>query len=165
MGLFHRDTGASPPGGTASPSGKTVQNPLTLVMRIKSPEDFQKLETRIQQIQAAPPEENPIWIALDKLKIVHFARFVFLENNTKLAIITTYDGSFEDYLNEFIDEIGDVFNALLQHMDEAPLLPVQQNRDAFHQYVKTHDLGCIQPFYSAYPRATVLDIRAALDET
>lgn len=164
MGLFHRDTGTSPPGGTA-PAGKTVQNPLTLVMRIKSPEDFQKLESRIQQIQAAPPGENPIWLALDKLRIVHFARFVFLENNTKLAIITTYDGSFEDYLNEFIDEIGDVFNALLQHMDEAPPLPVQQNRDAFHQYVKTHDLGCIQPFYSAYPRATVLDIRAALDET
>jgi hypothetical protein len=165
MGLFHRDTSTLPTDDAAFPSGKTVQNPLTLVMRIKSPEDFQKLETRIQQIQAAPPEENPIWIALDKLRIVHFARFVFLENNTKLAIITTYDGSFEDYLNEFIDEIGDVFNALLQHMDEAPPLPVQQNRDAFHQYVKTHDLGCIQPFYSAYPHATVLDIRAALEET
>lgn len=165
MGLFHRDTSTLPTDGAAFPSGKTVQNPLTLVMRIKSPEDFQKLQARIQQIQAAPAEENPIWIALDKLRIVHFARFVFLENNTKLAIITTYDGSFEDYLNEFIDEIGDVFNALLQHMDEAPPLPVQQNRDAFHQYVKTHDLGCIQPFYSAYPRATVLDIRAALDET
>jgi hypothetical protein len=164
MGLFHRDTSTPPPDGAASPAGKTVQNPLTLIMRIKSPEDFQKLESRIRQIQAAPPGENPIWIALDKLGIVHFARFVFLENNTKLAIITTYDGSFEDYLNEFIDEIGDVFNALLQHMDEAPPLPVQQNRDAFHQYVKTHDLGCIQPFYSAYPSATVLDIRAALDE-
>jgi hypothetical protein len=164
MGLFHRDTGA--PSRTAGgPAGKIVQNPLTLVMRIKSPQDFQELEARIRQIQSVPPERNPIWIALDKLKIVHFARFVFLENNTRLAIITTYDGSFEDYLNEFIDEIGDVFNALLQHMDEAPPLPVQRNRDAFHQYVKAHDLGCIQPFYSAYPRATVLDIQAALDET
>jgi hypothetical protein len=164
MGLFHRDTGA--PSRTAGgPAGKIVQNPLTLVMRIKSPQDFQELEARIRQIQSAPPERNPIWLALDKLKIVHFARFVFLENNTRLAIITTYDGSFEDYLNEFIDEIGDVFNALLQHMDEAPPLPVQRNRDAFHQYVKAHDLGCIQPFYSAYPRATVLDIQAALDET
>jgi hypothetical protein len=165
MGLFHRDTDTPPSANPAVAARKPVQNPLTLVMKIKSPEDFQELEARIRQIQSAPPERNPIWLALDKLRIVHFARFVFLENNTKLAIITTYDGSFEDYLNEFIDEIGNVFNALLQHMDEAPPLPVQQNRDAFHQYIKGHDLGCIQPFYSAYPQATVLDIQAALDET
>jgi hypothetical protein len=164
MGLFHRDTD-TPPLINPAAVRKPVQNPLTLVMKIKSPEDFQELEARIRQIQSAPPERNPIWIALDKLKMVHFARFVFLESNTKLAIITTYDGSFEDYLNEFIDEIGNVFNALLQHMDEAPPLPIQQNRDAFHQYIKAHDLGCIQPFYSAYPQATVLDIQAALDET
>jgi hypothetical protein len=55
---------------------------------------------------AAPPALNPIWAALTKLNIVHFARFVFLENNTKLAVITTYDGTFEDYINDFIDEIG-----------------------------------------------------------
>jgi hypothetical protein len=164
MGLFHHRGAVPPPGETAPFAGKTVQNPLTLIMTIKSPEDFQELNARIQQIQSAPPEKNPVWIALDKLKMVHFARFVFLENNTRLAIITTYDGSFEDYLNEFIDEIGNVFNALLQHMEGAPPLPVQQNRDAFHEYVKAHDLACIQPFYSAYPQATVLDIQAALDE-
>ncbi len=160
MSIFHRSSDASHEGGTMRP----VQNPLTLIMTIRSPEDFQALNARIQKIQSAPPEKNPIWIALDKLKIVHFARFVFLENNTKLAIITTYDGSFEDYLNEFIDEIGDVFNALLQHMDGAPPLPIQQNRNAFRDYIKANDLGGIAPFYSAYPQATVLDIQAALSE-
>lgn len=164
MGLFHsgsdNDHEAAPPASAQ----KAIQNPLTLVMTIRSAEDFQALNTRIQQIQSAPPEQNPIWTALDKLRIVHFARFVFLENNTKLAIITTYDGSFEDYLNEFIDEIGDIFNALLQHMDGAPPLPIQQNRSAFRDYVKANDLGGIGPFYSAYPQATVLDIQAALSE-
>lgn len=164
MSIFHRDTGTvTRPDATAS-ARKTVQNPLTLVMTIRSPEDFQTLSTRIKNIQAAPLEQNLIWTALDKLKIVHFARFVFMENNTRLAIITTYDGTFDDYLNEFIDEIGDVFNALLQHMDGAPPLPVQQNRSAFRDYVKANDLGGIDPFYSAYPQATVLDIQAALDE-
>jgi len=164
MSIFHRSADASREGDATLPTRKTVQNPLTLIMTIRSPEDFQALNARIQKIQSAPPEKNPIWIALDKLKMVHFARFVFLENNTKLAIITTYDGSFEDYLNEFIDEIGDVFNALLQHMDGAPPLPVQQNRSAFRDYIKVHDLGSIQPFYSAYPMATVLDIQAALSQ-
>jgi hypothetical protein len=146
----------------AAPAHQAVQNPLTLVMTIRSQEDFEALSQRIRQIQSLPPEQNPIWRALDKLRIVHFARFVFLENNTKLAIITTYDGSFDDYLNEFIDEIGDVFNGLLQHMKDAPPLPIQRNRDAFRDYVKAHDLGAIEPFYSAYPKATVLDIQAAL---
>ena len=66
-------------------------------MTVRSPEDFEALKARIQHIQSAPPEKNPIWVALDKLKIEHFAGFVFLEKNTKLAIITTYDGLFDDY--------------------------------------------------------------------
>lgn len=164
MGLFYNGSKKDRAADTAASARKAIQSPLTLVMTIRSTEDFQALNTLIQKIQSAPPEQNPIWVALDKLRIVHFARFVFLENNTRLAIITTYDGSFDDYLNEFIDEIGDVFNALLQHMDVAPPLPVQQNRGAFRDYVKANDLGGIGPFYSAYPQSTVLDIQAALSE-
>lgn len=154
--------GASTP---ASPKpAAPVQNPLTLVMTIKSAADSQALAALLAKIQAAPPEQNPIWAALMKLNIVHFARFVFLENNTKLAVITTYDGTFEDYINDFIDEIGDVFNALLSHMAGAPPLPVQQHRAEFLAYVRANDLRCIEPFYSAYPKATVLDVKAALGD-
>ncbi len=153
------------PGSPSQPPAKPVapvQNPLTLVMTIKSAADAQALAALLAKIQAAPPELNPIWAALTKLNIVHFARFVFLENNTKLAVITTYDGTFEDYINDFIDEIGDVFNALLSHMSSAPPLPVQQHRKEFLDYVRANDLRCIEPFYSAYPTATVLDVKAAL---
>jgi hypothetical protein len=133
-------------------------------MTIKSEGDFTQLSALLTQIQSAPPDKNPIWVALNTLKTVHFARFVFLEKNTKLAVITTYDGSFEDYINEFIDSIGDVFNALLAHMKDASPIPVQQNRKAFLDYVRANDLRAIEPFYSAYPRATVLDIHAALEQ-
>jgi hypothetical protein len=164
MGFFDFSTSSSDNAHPGATRRRPVQSPLTLIMTIRSLEDFEALNARIHQIQSAPPEQNPIWIALDKLKIVHFARFVFLENNTKLAIITTYDGSFDDYLNEFIDEIGDIFNVLLQHMEGAPPLPVQRNRSQFREYVKSNDLGGIEPFYSAYPCATVLDIQAALTD-
>lgn len=164
MDFFHRHTDKSESTDSKGRTVKTVQSPLTLIMTIRSREDFEELNARIQKIQSAPTERNPIWAALDKLRIVHFARFVFLENNTKLAIITTYDGSFDDYLNEFIDEIGDVFNTLLQHMKDAPPLPVQRNRAAFADYVKANNLGAIEPFYSAYPQATVLDIQSALSQ-
>lgn len=150
------------PGPT--PVTKAVQSPLTLVMKIKPGPAYEELKALLQKMQGAPPERNPIWQALNKLRNVHFARFVFLNNNTELAVITTYDGTFEAYINEFIDAIGDVFNALLQRMEGAPPLPVQQNRDAFLAYVRANDLRAIEPFYSAYPAATVLDIQAALDQ-
>jgi hypothetical protein len=64
---------------------------------------------------------------------------------------------FDTYINDFIDEIGDVFNALLEHVD-ATLVPVQSHRAAFLKFVRDHDLRCVGPFYSAYPQRTVLDI-------
>lgn len=151
------------PAPTPAPE-PAVQSPLTLIMTIKSADDAKALAALLARIQAMPPEQNPIWAALTKLNIVHFARFVFLEQNTKLAVITTYDGSFEDYINDFIDEIGDVFNALLAHMSDAPPLPVQKFRNEFLAYVRANDLRAIEPFYSAYPKATVLDIKAALGD-
>ena len=137
----------------------TVQSPLTLVLPLRSPEDHAALRATIQQLQSLPREQNPIIRALDEIATVHFARFVFLDD-TRLAVITTYDGDFAAYINEFVDHIGDVFNTLLQHVADAPPLPVQAHRQEFLEYVRRHDLGCVPPFYSAYPDRTVLDILA-----
>jgi hypothetical protein len=143
----------------APTTNTTVQNPLTLLMTIRSPEDYAALKTTIEQLQALPPEQNPIVRALDTIGTVHFARFVFVDE-TRLAVITTYDGDFDAYINDFVDHIGEVFNTLLQHMDGAPPLPVQQHRQELLDYVRRHDLQCLPPFYSAYPQRTVLDILA-----
>jgi hypothetical protein len=146
-----------------SPGGrKPIQSPLNLVMPIGSEEDYQKLHQTLLNTQALPPAENPIVQALTKIATVHFARFVFLEDNTRLAVITTYDGDFEKYVMDFINEIGDVFNMLLQFIADAPPLPVQEHRLEFVEYVRAHDLPGIT-FYSAYPDLTVLDILAAAE--
>ena len=143
----------------ASALNEPVQNPLTLVMNIKSPEDYEALKATLDQIQSLPPDRNPIVVALETLGTVHFARFVFL-GETHLAVITTYDHDFNKYINDFVDHIGDVFNTLLAHMEDAPPLPVQQHRQEFLDYVSRYDLKCLPPFYSAYPQRTVLDIIA-----
>jgi len=153
------DTAAATAGSARQ---KAVQSPLTLIMTIKSPAAYQELKALLDKIQSAPPDKNPVWVALDKLANVHFARFVFMENNTKLAVITTYDGTFEDYIADFTREIGGVFDALLSHMDGAPPLPVQKNPREFLEYVRSNDLRGIEPFYSAYPKSTVSDIQSAL---
>ncbi len=150
-------------GGPAVAASPPVQNPLTLIMKIRSPQDYQQLHQTLVQLHSLPPTENPITVALHKIGTVHFARFVFLENNTKLAVITTYDHDFETYITDFVDEIGHVFDMLLSHMEDAPPLPVTDHRQEFLQYVRDHDIPAIQPFYSAYPTLTVLDILDAAD--
>jgi len=155
-------TGASPmsqPTETdapADPSAVPYQRPLTLVMALKpgaGPALRDILEHGLE-LRAA------IEAALTRVGTVHFARFVLLENDTRLAVITTYDDDFDDYIMDFVDELGPVFDKLLQFVGDAPALPVQANRDAFLKYVKCHDLTCIGSFYSAYP---TLGVSAIVD--
>jgi hypothetical protein len=146
--------------GVTTTTDDPVQSPLTLVMTVRSPDDRRSLQAKLDQLQELPREQNPVITALDAIGTVHFARFVFLDD-ARLAVITTYDGSFERYINEFLDHIGEVFNDLLKHMDDAPPLPVQRHRDEFMDYVRRNDLKCLPPFYSAYPSRTVLDVLAA----
>jgi hypothetical protein len=140
------------------PGDAPVQSPLTLVMTVK-PEDREILRTKVHDLQAMPPEKNPVTTALDEIGTVHFARFVFLDED-RLAVITAYDGSFERYIMAFVDFIGPVFDDLLLHMLDAPKLPVEQHRQEFLEYVRKHDLTSVPPFYSAYPTRTVQDILA-----
>ncbi len=134
-----------------------VQNPLTVVMKAKSPEDYAVLQKTVEDLQSLPPDQNPVTVALNKIATVHFARFAFLDND-QLAVITSYDGDFEVYINEFINEIGDVFNMLMAHVEGGPPLPVQTYRQEFLDYIRAHDCRCVGTFYSAYPDRTVLDI-------
>ena len=141
------------------PAAQTrVQNPLTLIMTLKSPEDFEQLNAQLRHFQGLPPEQNPLNQALTATGMVHFARFVFLENNTKLGVFTAYDGSLDRYVNAFVDKVGQIFDLLLSHMEDAPPLPVEQHRQEFLAYIQAHDVPVVEPFYSAYPTLTVLDI-------
>jgi hypothetical protein len=135
-----------------------VAQPLTLVMRAR-PEAAAALRADVEELQATPREHNPVIQALDTLKTVHFAWFVFIDDE-RLAVITTYDGDFERYIMDFVDHIGPVFDRLLQHMVDPPPLPVRAHREEFLAYVRKYDLGCVPPFYSAYPTRPVVDILA-----
>lgn len=121
-----------------------VQNPLTMVMKAKSPEDYAALQQLISHFHALPPKQNPVTLALNKIGTVHFARFAFLGND-QIGVITTYDGDFAVYINEFIDTICDVFNALIAHVENASPLPVQTYRQEFLDYVRSVDVGATTP--------------------
>ena len=151
-------TGVTTDATSGTTTGTTVQSPLTLVMPVR-PEARAALRAEVEQLQALPRDRNPVITALDAIGTVHFARFVFIDDE-RLAVITTYDGDFARYIMDFVDHIGPVFDMLLRHMVDPPALPVQQHPEEFLAYVRRHDLGCVGPFYSAYPTRPVIDIRA-----
>ena len=128
-----------------------AQTPLTCIMPIKSAADCQAL---VQLLKVAKPKVDE---ALDAISTVHFARFVFLQEGTQLAIITTYDGSFDKYIADFANYIGDVFDALFQHISDPPPLPVKKNTAEFIAWVAKHDVPH-SGFYSAYPASTVVQL-------
>jgi len=148
-------------GGVAEgsrPQVVSISHPLTLIMTIKSPEDRVALEKLLTDTQGLPPAENPIAVALEKIGTVHFARFVFLDDD-RLMIITSFDGGFDDYIMLFTDELGPVFDKILEHIADAPPLPVAEHREKFLDYVRSHDLPTTGGMYSAYPDLSVQDVR------
>lgn len=131
-----------------------VQNALTAVMTIKAPEELHFRALNLLLSHAF----GPVGQLLNQVGTVHFARFVFLENNTKLALITSFDGDFDTYIKHYIELAGPLFDLMLEHIKDAPPLPVREHRDEFVEYVRQCDIGSETPFYSAYPDLTVQDI-------
>jgi hypothetical protein len=134
-----------------------VQTPLTCIMPIRSPENYKALAALL------PMAKPKIDEALAKIGTVHFARFVFLQDNSQLAIITTFDGTFDKYIGDFARFIGPIFDAVFEHIVDPPPLPVSKNTAAFVAWVEAHDAPH-SGFFSAYPALQVVDILGLSEE-
>jgi len=143
-----------------------VQNPLTALFPIKA-EAVDAL--REQLINSALNPDG-----LTAVGTVHFARvFVFQPDNPAgvpsniAAVITSYDGDFTAYIQDFVDQPGTsaFFDAFLMAVDDpaAPgLIPVTKNATAFAALVEKYDVtnpaNSWGQWYSAYPTLTVQNI-------
>lgn len=148
-----------------------MANALTLIMPLKEDVDLDLLSGLITASRATIEE------ALEAIGTVHFARFVVLDGSTlnlqpgptgpyKLAVITSYDSDFDTYIQDFVNNIGGIFDAMLSiTSDGGELVPVSENIEAFTDYVSKHDASRNPPndafaMYSAYP-CTVQQVLAA----
>ena len=148
-----------------------MASPLTLLMPIIPGTSVMELATTLQKYQ------TEINTALTSIGTVHFARFLLLDRSTAnlqpggtasdqlvLAVITEYDGSFQAYIGDFVAQIGQVFDALLQFVvGGQALTPVANNVAAFSAFVAANDASQHQPnegLYQAYQQ-TVQQILAA----
>ncbi|HEX2179001.1 MAG TPA: hypothetical protein VHL54_05700 [Actinomycetota bacterium] len=150
-----------------------MTNPLTLIMPLNPGTTLKDIGGVLVANQAAIDK------ALTSIGTVHFARFVVFENSAQnllpgldpkgplcLSVITEYDGNFDAYIQDFVNQIGDVFNALLAFVvGGSALVPVQNNVEAFTDFIKQNDASQNVPndglnLYAAYP-CTVQQVLAA----
>jgi hypothetical protein len=123
-----------------------MASPLTLLMPVIPGTSPQTIAAALAASQA------DIDKALTSIGTVHYARFLLLDRSTPnlqpggsseelvLAVITEYDGSFNDYIGDFVKQIGNVFNALLQFVvGGAAVTPVQDHTPAFMAFITAND--------------------------
>jgi len=125
-----------------------VQQPLNVVMRIKTPTAAHAQALRGVIRYGAPRIEA----ALRESRHVHFAWFEFIDNDSKLVLHTVFDGDFNAYLQHFALVVGDVFDRLFIHIEDAPPLPVDEYPNEFVATIRRfHQRAAMGYFFSAYP--------------
>jgi hypothetical protein len=149
-----------------------VANPLTLIIPLKEGVDLSQLGKSLAELQ---PQLDA---ALKSVGTVHYARFVVFDRSSPnlqprggpgpfgLGVITSFDGDFNVYIQDFVNKLGPIFDALLSFSaDGAGLIPVAENLQAFTAYVAANNASQQPPnnafgLYSAYPY-TVQQVIAA----
>lgn len=138
-----------------------MATPLTLLMPVNPGTSPAHIASTIATNQQATYQ------ALTNVGTVHYARFVLLDRSSAnlqptsmtepsdtlvVGVITEFDGSFEAYIQDFVDQLGTFFDALLQNVvGGAAVTPVASNVNAFITFVQDNDVSHTQTgLYQAY---------------
>jgi hypothetical protein len=151
-----------------------VQSGLNLFLHLKSPAQMPAL------LAAIVAHQDDVNAALEGLHYVHFARFLPSLDGSTLMVITVFDGpartkddsasmrvdpavfgfAMKNYIMDFVAVLGPIFTAILEFVQDAPRLPVNQYPDDFWAFIQRNNIAQVQP-WSAYPDMTVIDIQNA----
>ena len=145
------ETGTARPGLSVGPTSE-----FSLFFRVR-PGEGEDIRAALRDLQETPgyrPGDYGMAIAT-----IHEARFVLFDDDTRLAFITSFDGPWDAYMEDFFTSGPTLalFDAIFQHVDGYDGLPDLQA-------VKAFVLGAEQTA-AAYQRnygGTVKEIRKAL---
>ncbi len=115
------------------------QHAFLAIARVRKGHE-ERLESLLEEIMRADPEENP-WVPFAQLKSIHFARWAILplshdaagrEIPAQLLFATNYDGSLQEHLGELVKVAGPSgLDQIYRHCEGFPDLPGDQEREAF----------------------------------
>jgi len=135
-----------------------TQNQLTLVT-VVNPEHVDRVKAVMAAIDSYAKRLSTPG-SLIGVGTIHFVRWLLIDDNRRLVLLSDYDGSWENYIAEFAEMILSGLDAIWETSfgyppDGARDLP------AFKRFLRAHQVPA-EMFYSAYPDATTLNIAAAI---
>jgi hypothetical protein len=139
-----------------------VQNPFTAVGLAK-PGRFRFL-TMLAVLRAANYGTRHIFNhgSLTRVRSIHFARWVAIDDRRRLIFASSYDGSLESYMDEFIDKVAWGLNAVFSNGVGYPrtrwlVLDGATDERAFKAFLRNRQLPT-QVWYSAYDDLSAVNI-------
>ncbi len=137
------------------PEDAILQNQLSLVTEVK-PESLARLRAVLALIDLYGRRLSSPG-SLVGISTIHTVRWVILDGGKRMLMVSNYDGTWENYIDEFAEMILSGLDAL---WTTAPDFPLAGAHDvaALKQFLRGHQVPA-NVFYSAYPAASVLNLK------
>ncbi len=99
---------------------------------------------------------------LGRVQTIHFARWVFIDNKSRMVFASNYDGSHEAYMDDFVNKVAWGLNLTFSHGIGWPRTEWLIKRGARHEknfkyFQRRHQIPS-QVWYKAYPGLTLTDL-------
>ncbi|MBC8100147.1 MAG: hypothetical protein H7Y11_11945 [Armatimonadetes bacterium] len=94
---------------------------------------------------------------LSGIVTIHFARWVIIDRGRYLFFESNYDGSWENYIGEFVDKANVGLNLVWRYSTPGFPNGGVEDIEGFKKIIRDNQFPT-QVFYSAYPKATVRNI-------
>jgi hypothetical protein len=128
-------------------------NEFTLIMKLK-PGGADRLRKKLAS-DSKFTNQNQVFA--DRIGTLHDLRFVIFDNDTRLLFATTFDDDWDAYINDFATLIPDLIDLVFEVVEDYPGIKSPDIKD----YIVKNQVTATY-FYSAYPDASVRDIRKAM---
>jgi hypothetical protein len=129
-------------------------NEFTLIAQLK-PGGAERLRKKLASFRDTGGDQNQK--LMDRMGTVHDMRYVIFDNDTRLLFASTFDGGWDQYIDDFASYIPDKIDLIFGECEGYPGIHSPNVKDfiAKQQVSSTY-------FYSAYPNASVKDVWKAL---
>ena len=99
---------------------------------------------------------------LGRIRTIHFARWVFLDDQQRMVFFSNYDGGVESYMDDFINKTGFGLNASFSNGIGYPrtnwlLHDGCADERKYKEFLRRHTIPT-QVWYKAYPGLTAIDL-------
>jgi len=99
---------------------------------------------------------------LTRIKTIHFARWIFMDNNHRVFFASNYDGNHESYMDDFINKLGWGLNLTFGNGVGYPttrwMIKQGAQRELPFKYTQRRHQLPSEVWYKAYPGLTATDL-------